>query len=33
MSAAVGMPDQYGGEVPALFVVPAPGVRIDLEAL
>jgi fatty-acyl-CoA synthase len=33
ISAAVGMPDQYAGEVPALFVVPAPGVRIDLEAL
>jgi len=33
MSAAVGMPDQYAGEVPALFVVPAPGARIDLEAL
>jgi len=33
ISAAVGMPDQYAGEVPALFVVPAPGARIDLEAL
>ena len=33
ISAAVGMPDQYAGEVPALFVVPAPGVPIDLEAL
>jgi fatty-acyl-CoA synthase len=33
ISAAVGMPDQYAGEVPALFVVPAPGARIDLEGL
>lgn len=33
ISAAVGMPDQYAGEVPALFVVPAPGARIDVEAL
>ena len=33
ISAAVGMPDQHAGEVPALFVVPAPGARIDLEAL
>jgi acyl-CoA synthetase (AMP-forming)/AMP-acid ligase II/enoyl-CoA hydratase/carnithine racemase len=33
ISAAVGMPDQYAGEVPALFVVPAPGARIDAEAL
>lgn len=33
ISAAVGMPDQYAGEVPALFVVPAPGARIDLGAL
>jgi enoyl-CoA hydratase/carnithine racemase/acyl-coenzyme A synthetase/AMP-(fatty) acid ligase len=33
ISAAVGMPDQYAGEVPALFVVPAPGVRIDVPAL
>ncbi|MEX0408074.1 AMP-binding protein [Aquibium sp. LZ166] len=33
ISAAVGMPDQYAGEVPALFVVPAPGAAIDVEAL
>ncbi len=33
ISAAVGMPDQYAGEVPALFVVPAPGAAIDLDAL
>lgn len=29
ISAAVGMPDQYAGEVPALFVVPAPSAEID----
>lgn len=33
ISAAVGMPDQYAGEVPALFVVPGPGSDFDLEAL
>jgi acyl-CoA synthetase (AMP-forming)/AMP-acid ligase II/enoyl-CoA hydratase/carnithine racemase len=33
MSAAVGMPDQYAGEVAALFVVPAPSAKVDLEAL
>ena len=33
MSSAVGMPDQYAGEVPLLFVVPAPGQEIDLNAL
>lgn len=33
VSAAVGMPDQYAGEVPVLFVVPAPGVEIDLDRL
>ncbi len=33
ISAAVGMPDQYAGEVPALFVVPVPGADIDLDAL
>lgn len=33
ISAAVGMPDQYAGEVPALFVVPSPGSEIDLAAL
>ncbi len=33
ISAAVGMPDQYAGEVPALFVVPQPGAGVDLDAL
>ncbi len=33
ISAAVGMPDQYAGEVPALFVVPAAGASIDIAAL
>jgi len=33
ISAAVGMPDAYAGEVPALFVVPAAGATIDLDAL
>jgi len=33
VSAAVGMPDQYAGEVPALFVVPAQGAGIDLDGL
>jgi enoyl-CoA hydratase/carnithine racemase len=33
ISAAVGMPDQRAGEVPALFVVPRPGCEIDLTAL
>ncbi len=33
ISAAVGMPDAYAGEVPVLFVVPAPGARLDPEAL
>lgn len=33
ISAAVGMPDQYAGEVPALFVVPQPGATVDLPAL
>lgn len=33
ISAAVGMPDQYAGEVPALFVVARPGVAIDMAAL
>lgn len=33
VSAAVGMPDQYAGEVPMLFVVPAPDVEIDLGGL
>jgi len=33
ISAAVAMPDEYAGEVPALFVVPQPGAAIDLAAL
>jgi acyl-CoA synthetase (AMP-forming)/AMP-acid ligase II len=33
ISAAVGMPDQHAGEVPALFVVPSPGRLLDLGAL
>jgi fatty-acyl-CoA synthase len=33
ISSAVGMPDQYAGEVPILFVVAAPGQTIDLRAL
>jgi fatty-acyl-CoA synthase len=33
ISSAVGMPDQYAGEVPILFVVAAPGHTIDLSAL
>lgn len=33
ISAAVGMPDQYAGEIPALFVVPEPDTQIGLEAL
>jgi fatty-acyl-CoA synthase len=33
ISSAVGMPDQYAGEVPILFVVPAPGQEIDLRGL
>jgi fatty-acyl-CoA synthase len=33
ISAAVGMPDQYAGEVPALFVVLAPGAEVDLSVL
>lgn len=33
ISAAVGMPDQHAGEVPALFVVPRPGHTIDVAAL
>jgi fatty-acyl-CoA synthase len=33
ISSAVGMPDQYAGEVPILFVVPAPGSAIDLDGL
>ena len=33
ISSAVGMPDQYAGEVPILFVVAAPGQTIDLNAI
>ena len=33
ISSAVGMPDQYAGEVPILFVAPAPGQAIDLSGL
>lgn len=33
ISAAVAMPDEHAGEVPALFVVPQPGATIDLGAL
>ena len=33
ISSAVGMPDQYAGEVPILFVVAAPGQAIDVGAL
>lgn len=33
ISAAVGMPDAYAGEVPVLFVVPSPGAAIDMPAL
>jgi len=33
ISAAVAMPDEYAGEVPALFVVPQPGAAIDLAGL
>ncbi len=33
ISSAVGMPDQYAGEVPILFVVPVPGRAIDVAAL
>jgi len=33
ISSAVGMPDQYAGEVPILFVVPAPGQTVDLRGL
>lgn len=33
ISAAVGMPDAYAGEVPVLFVVASPGAAIDIGAL
>jgi fatty-acyl-CoA synthase len=33
LSAAVAMPDEYAGEVPALFVIAHPGAAIDVAAL
>lgn len=33
LSAAVGMPDQYAGEVPVLFVVPQPDAELSIPAL
>jgi len=33
ISAAVAMPDEYAGEVPALFVVAQPGASVDVSAL
>lgn len=33
ISAAVGMPDAYAGEVPILYAVPAPGARLDAALL
>lgn len=33
ISAAVGMPDQYAGEVPALFVVAVAGTELDMAGL
>jgi len=33
MSAAVGMPDEYAGEVPIIFVVRTPGKDLDVEDL
>jgi fatty-acyl-CoA synthase len=30
MSAAVGMPDEYAGEVPIIFIVKAPGKDLDV---
>ena len=33
ISAAVGMPDAYAGEVPILYAVPAPGARLDASLL
>lgn len=33
LSAAVGMPDAYAGEIPVVFVTPRPGATIDLAAL
>jgi len=33
ISAAVGMPDAYAGEVPILYAVPAPGAQLDASQL
>ena len=33
ISAAVGMPDAYAGEVPILYAVPAPGAQVDARLL
>lgn len=33
ISAAVGMPDAYAGEVPILYAVPAPGAELDVGLL
>jgi fatty-acyl-CoA synthase len=33
ISAAVGMPDAYAGEVPILYAVAAPGAKLDPELL
>jgi fatty-acyl-CoA synthase len=33
ISAAVGMPDEYAGEVPIIFVVKAPGEELDVGEL
>ena len=33
ISAAVGMPDAYAGEVPILYAVPAPGAQLDASLL
>jgi len=33
VSAAVGMPDEYAGELPVVFVAPVAGMSLDAEAL
>src|SRR5690606_10258322 len=33
LSAAVGMPDEYAGEVPVVFVAPLPGQQLDIGEL
>ncbi len=33
LAAAVGEPDAYAGEIPALFVTPKPGATLDLEEI